>query len=146
MNEKKVTVERIFDANIQAVWRAITEKDLMKQWYFDVDDFRPEVGFKFRFPGQGHKGEEYMHICEVTEVIPSKRLQYSWTYENHEGYSLVTFELSEQDNGQTKLVLTHTGLESFPNNNPDFAKESFNEGWNYLVNISLKDFMAKNSN
>lgn len=146
MNEKTVIVEHIYDANIQSVWRAITEKDLMKQWYFDVDDFRPEVGFKFRFPGQGHKGEQYIHICEVTEVVPNQRLQYSWTYENHEGYSLVTFELSEQDNGQTKLVLTHTGLESFPNNNPDFAKESFNEGWNYLVNISLKDFMAKNSN
>lgn len=141
MSNKKVIVERVFDADIELVWKAITEKEIMKQWYFELDDFKPEVGFQFRFPGQGHKGEQYIHICQITEVVPNKKIQYSWTYENIEGYSLVTFELFDIENRQTKLVLTHSGLESFPQDNPDFASESFNKGWNHIINISLKEFL-----
>lgn len=98
MKNPLVIVERVFDHPIGKVWDAITDKAQLKQWYFDLDDFKPEVGFQFSFPGQGHKGEQYIHLCTITEVIPQKKLQYSWQYEGHPGYSLVTFELSEREN------------------------------------------------
>jgi uncharacterized protein YndB with AHSA1/START domain len=142
MNNEALVIEKILDAPIKKVWEAITDKDQMKQWYFDLSDFKPEKGFEFKFAGQGRKGEEYIHLCKITEVIPLKKLQYSWQYEAYPGYSLVTFELFE-DGKKTKLKLTHTGLETFPQNNPDFALESFTGGWKELITTLLSEFLTK---
>ena len=141
MEQKNVIVERIYDFPIKKVWEAITDKDQMKQWYFDLPEFQLEVGFQFKFTGEGHKGEHYLHLCTITEVEPLKKLQYSWKYENHPGYSLVTFELFNMGN-KTKLRLTHSGLETFPQNNADFARKSFESGWNEIIGKMLPDYLA----
>jgi uncharacterized protein YndB with AHSA1/START domain len=145
MKNNLVIVEEIVNASIEQVWQAITEKDKMKQWYFQLEEFTATIGFEFKFSGEGHKGEKYIHICKVIEVIPNKKLQYSWTYENHKGYSLVTFELFEEKNS-TRVKLTHEGLETFPQGNPDFAIESFTEGWRAIIGISLKQFVEIKNN
>ena len=135
-------IERTYNAPVEKVWKAITDKDQMKEWYFDLEEFTPEVGFEFTFVGKGHKGEQYIHRCKILEVIPQKKLTHTWTYENHPGYSTVTFELFSEG-AQTRVKLTHTGLESFPKNNPDFAKESFAEGWTELIGKLLRQYVEK---
>lgn len=140
VNNEPVVVERILDAPVATVWKAITDKQQMKEWYFDLDEFELREGFEFRFAGQGHKGEQYMHICTLTEIIPEQRLQYSWQYEKLPGFSVVTFDLTALD-GRTKLKLTHHGLETFPKDNADFARSSFNEGWNHIIGASLEDYL-----
>lgn len=135
-----VIVEQTVNAPAAKVWKALTDKDQMKQWYFDLSDFRPEVGFEFSFPGQGHKGEQYIHLCRITEVIPNKKLQYSWKYQDYTGDSLVTFELFEE-NDKTRVRVTHDGLETFPQQTADFARESFNAGWTELIGKSLPKFV-----
>ena len=135
-----IRMERIYNAKVKKVWQAITDNNQMKQWYFDIAEFKPEVGFEFQFTGEGKDGEKYIHLCKVVEVIKEKKLTYSWRYDGFEGNSMVTFELSAEGE-ETKLKLTHTGLETFPANNPDFAKESFTEGWNYITGTSLKQFV-----
>jgi len=142
MEEKNVVVEHTYEVPVQKVWDALTNKDQLKQWYFDLDEFKPEVGFRFTFKGQGHKGEQYIHVCTILEIVPFKKLQYSWEYEGYLGYSLVTFELFEKGSA-TKLRLTHSGLESFANNNPDFAQNSFMEGWNIIIGKMLPGFLIK---
>jgi len=49
MSDKIVQVERVFSADKALVWRAITEKELMKLWYFDLAEFKATVGFSFEF-------------------------------------------------------------------------------------------------
>lgn len=137
------TIERVYDAPVEKVWKALTDKNQMKEWYFDLAEFHPEVGFEFSFYGEGHKGEKYLHLCRITEVVPMKKLAYTWRYEGIEGLSTVSFELSDE-NGKTRLKLTHEGLETFPQNNPDFAKESFAAGWTEITGIYLKNFVSKN--
>ena len=44
----------------------------MKNWYFDLPEFKAELGFEFRFYGEGRNGEKYLHICTITEVYPGK--------------------------------------------------------------------------
>lgn len=139
MNDPFV-IENIYEAPASKVWHALTDKDAMKQWYFNLEAFRPEPEFKFEFYGEGRKGEKYLHKCKITEVIPEKKLSYSWTYEGYEGYSAVTWELFP-DGKQTRVKLTHAGLETFPQNNADFAKESFAAGWTSLTGTSLKKFL-----
>jgi uncharacterized protein YndB with AHSA1/START domain len=142
MRAKVLIVERIFNASKKAVWRALTEKDLMKQWYFNLKEFKAELGFQFEFTGGPENGVQYKHVCEITEVIPEQKLSYSWKYEGYTGISHVSFELFEENN-TTKLTLTHSGIESFPVEITDFAYSNFEEGWNHIINTSLKDFLEK---
>ncbi len=142
--ETPITVERVYNAPVEKVWKALTDSEQMKQWYFDIPGFKPEVGFEFEFTGEGKTGEKFVHLCRVTEALKNKKLQHSWRYEGYEGNSLVTWELSDE-NGKTRVKLTHEGLETFPKTaNDDFAKANFTEGWNHITGISLKEFLGKN--
>lgn len=132
-------IERIFNAPIQSVWSAITEKEQMKQWYFDLHEFKPEVGFEFSFTG-GTEEKSYLHLCKITEVIPGRKLTHSWQYDGYEGNSFVTFELFEEG-AHTRLKLTHAGLESFPQSNPDFARKNFEAGWTDILGTYLKNYL-----
>jgi len=142
MNNEPIIIERLFDAPVSKVWHAITDKNKMKQWYFDLADFKPEIGFKFRFTGGPSPDKQYLHLCEITEAIPGKKLAYSWRYEGYAGESFVTFELYPKDD-KTLLKLIHTGIQTFPEENTDFAIGNFAEGWNQIVNTSLREYLEK---
>ena len=94
-NPKPLVKEVLIDAAVSKVWEAITDKAAMKQWYFDLTAFKPEIGFEFQCEG-GKDDKPYLHICKITEVIPNKKLCYSWRYDGYPGSSHVTFELFEE--------------------------------------------------
>ena len=133
-----VVIERTFSAPPERIWKALTDAEEMRRWYFDMKEFKPEVGFEFEFTVE-HEGMKYHHLCKITEVIPQKKLVYTWRYKGHEGNSLVTFELFA-DGDKTRLKLTHEGLETFPKT-PSFARRSFMEGWTQIIGSSLKEFV-----
>lgn len=137
---ESIIIERVFATSADALWRALTDRDEMKQWYVDLPEFKAEVGFKFTFNGGPSQERQYLHRCEVTEVAPSRKLSYSWRYEGYAGNSLVSFEITPQ--GQKILLrLTHTGVETFPKDNPDLAKHNFEAGWNAIINHSLLGYV-----
>ena len=140
MAKEPLVIERTFNTPVDKVWSAISNKEEMKTWYFDLAAFRPEVGFDFQFEG-GPDDKKYLHLCKVTEAIPNKKLTYSWRYDGYEGNSFVTFELFPEGE-RTRLRLTHSGLETFPAN-PDFAKENFVGGWDHIIGKSLPDYLEK---
>ena len=141
MEAKPLIVERSYNAPIAKVWRAITDKDQMKEWYFELEDFKAEKGFKFQFTG-GDENEKYLHECEVTFADPPNKLSYSWTYPEHnDGYSVVTWELFKEGENATRLKLTHEGLDSFPKDSPNFAVTSFTQGWNFIIGESLRKYL-----
>ena len=109
--EKPIVKEITVNASLSKVWKAITDKDEMKKWYFDLKEFKPEVGFEFRFMGGPSKDRQYLHICEIIEVEENNKLKYSWRYDGYPGKSFVTFELFEEGK-KTKIKLTHEGLET----------------------------------
>lgn len=137
-----VVVERTYNASASKVWSALTNRDEMQAWYFELEDFQPEVGFEFSFTGTTEDNRPYLHLCKITEVIPEKRLSYTWKYDGLEGNSLVTFELFPEGKN-TRVRLTHSGLETFPANNPDMAPGNFFAGWTSILNESLKNYLDK---
>lgn len=139
---KPLIIERLIDAPTTRVWQALTDKQELKQWLPFMADFQPEVGHELRFQLGRDAEHQYEHVCKVTEVIEGKKLVYGWRYEGYPGDSLVSFELFA-DGDKTKLVLTHTILQPFPADNPDFAMSSFSEGWNYTAD-GLADYVKKN--
>jgi uncharacterized protein YndB with AHSA1/START domain len=140
METKPLIVERTYNAPVEKVWDAITDSTKMKSWYFDIDGFKPEVGTKFSFYAECDN-VQYLHLCEVTEAEPQKKLTYSWKYADYPGESYVIWELFPED-GKTRLVLTHRGLETFPDHK-DFTRNSFTEGWTYFLDTALNDFLEK---
>lgn len=141
MHTTPFIIERLIQAPVEKVWQALTDKEQMKQWYFSLDEFRAEPGFTFSFYGQGQKGEQYLHLCKMLVAEPLRKLSYSWQYKDYEGYSVVTFELLPEGNS-TRVRLTHEGLETFPQHNPDFARGSFEQGWTELIGKYLPQYVA----
>jgi uncharacterized protein YndB with AHSA1/START domain len=131
-------VERTFNAPVERVWKAISTREEIGEWSFDMKKFKAEIGFKFEFYA-GKDDVKYLHRCQVTEVIPHKKLAYTWRYEGHPGNSLVTIELFAEGK-KTHLKLTHTGLETFPQT-ADFKRSNFVAGWNMLLGTHLKKFV-----
>lgn len=140
MNTEPFVIERIYKAPISNVWAAITDVNKMADWYFKLADFKPVVGFEFEFTG-GDGTKEFLHKCKVTAVVDGSKITHSWTYDGYEGYSEVTWELFPEGDG-TRLKLTHTGLETFPNI-PSFKRENFVAGWTHITGISLKEYLEK---
>jgi uncharacterized protein YndB with AHSA1/START domain len=135
-----IVKEVVLDAPPSRVWKALTDKNEMKQWYFDLEAFEPKVGFEFQFAVE-HAGRNWVHLCRVTEVIPNKKLSYTWRYEGIPGNSLLTFELIPEGD-KTRLKLTHAGLETFPTDVPGLAVENFNTGWEHFIK-AIKQYIDK---
>lgn len=142
MDKKVVVLERIYEAPINEVWEAITNKDQMRQWYFAIDDFKAEVGFEFQFSAEGN-GKTFVHKCKVVEANPVSKVAYTWSYEGLPGRSLVTFELFSESKDRTRLKLTHSGLDTFAGAGPEFLPESFNAGWTSILGDSLRKFVEE---
>ena len=145
MENQAILIEQVLDAPVSLVWKAISDKKEMKKWYFDLAEFKPDLGFKFQFMGGPSPEKQYLHLCEILEALPKRKLSYSWRYDGYEGNSIVCFELFAQGN-KTLLKLSHTGIKSFPKDQPDFDISNFNEGWTYLINTALKEYLKKNFN
>ncbi len=141
---RPIVVEETYAVGAAVLWRAITETEAMRQWFFEpLESFRPEVGFETKFVVQS-QGKDWLHLWKVREVVPFQRLAYTFNYAGYEGDALVTWVLSECP-GSTKLTLTHTGIETFPQDEPAFAREMGVAGWTYFLTDSLKKFLELDS-
>lgn len=132
--------EVLLNAPVASVWKAITDKNEMKNWYFDLPDFVPTVGSKFQFYGE-NEGRKFLHLCEVKEVVLNKKISYTWMYEGQNIETLVSFELFPEGE-QTRLRLTHEGIEKLPQDR-DFARSNFELGWTEIIQKSLKEYLEK---
>ncbi len=137
---KSVIKEYCYLTTPEKIWKALTVKEEMKIWYFDLEAFQAEVGFEFRFWG-GTEERKYLHICKITEVVYAKKLCYTWSYNGIPGETNLCFEIESPADGTTKLKLSHTGFETFPTDNTDLGPKNFDEGWTYILGTSLKNYL-----
>ena len=140
VTDKPVIVEETFDASVNEVWDAITRADRMREWFFDnIPNFKPEVGFETRFSVRS--GDRvFPHRWHVQEVVPQQILRYGWKYDGYAGDASVVFVLSKAGPG-TKLELILTVLEDFPDDIPEFKRESCVAGWEYFIGERLKAYL-----
>jgi uncharacterized protein YndB with AHSA1/START domain len=124
---------RQIKASPAKVWAAITQPDLMIQWWgpdagptLSVEaDVRP--GGRFSVVFRLLDGQEHNPTGIYREVVPEKKLVFTWDLPGApEPQSLVTFRL-EPSAGGTELTLVHEHL-------PDEeARKSHEAGWNGLL-------------
>lgn len=132
---EKIIKHKIFFAHPpEAVWDYLTKPELMELWLMK-NDFQPIVGFDFQFrtnpiPALDFDGIFY---CRVLEIIPFKKLSYSWKSGPGGGEitldSVVVWKLQPTEKG-TELFLEHSGFERIENLN---FYNGLTDGW--LKNI-----------
>ena len=137
-----IKIEILLNANVEDVWAAITNLDEMKHWYFEnIPAFKAEVGFTTLFNIESN-GKSFTHIWEITEVKAKKEIKYNWSYKEYQGIGSVSFQLASQGE-KTLLILTNEGLESFPQNIPEFTRESCIAGWEFFIKENLPKYLEK---
>jgi uncharacterized protein YndB with AHSA1/START domain len=112
--EKSIQHTFFYSHKPETVWEYLTKPELMELWLMK-NDFQPIVGLDFQFrtspiPGLNFDGIFY---CKVLEIVPFKRLSYSWKSGPGDGKitleSIVVWKLQPTDKG-TELHLEHTGF------------------------------------
>ena len=141
MNQE-VKIQQEFRVSDKELWKAITDKEVMKNWYFDLEEFKPEVGFEFEFWGESET-RKYLHFCKITEVKKGKRICYTWKYDQIPGSTLVCFEINPLPKNRSELILRHSGFETFPPEMNELKAENFEIGWTQIIKTSLKNFLEK---
>jgi uncharacterized protein YndB with AHSA1/START domain len=95
-----IHVDQFLPTPPAAVWRALTEPELLARWWA-AGDIRPVVGHRFTLD-MGGWGQV---PCEVLDVDPERRLAFSFT----PAWTL-TWRLEPEGTG-TRLFLDHSGLD-----------------------------------
>jgi uncharacterized protein YndB with AHSA1/START domain len=126
------------------VWRALTDSELLAAWLMP-NDFRAEVGHRFTFRSQPTPGWDGVVYCEVLDIVPERRLVYSWRGGSHDltGYgeqldTIVTWTLVSTLAGGTKLLLEHAGFDA-----ESFAFKAMGQGWRGKIALRMSEVMAR---
>ena len=107
----EITMTRLFDAPRHLVFEAMTKPEHIRRWWGILDDgysvpvcdIDLRVGGKWRFVGQGPKGQAPDFYGEYREIAPPDRLVYTEIFAPFpDVVSVVTATLTEE-NGKTRL-------------------------------------------
>ncbi len=131
--EKRVTL----NAPVSKVWEAITDPQELEKWMLMTTTFKAEKGTAFTFKTDPTEQWDGIFNCEVREVIPNRKLVFTWDTGFINAETIVTIELTERGN-QTDLVLIHSGWEKMAANQEE-TKKSHSEGWDVRVYQKLKE-------
>ena len=147
-----IRLERTLDAPVEKVWRYLTEAELRSQWFMGGSDATPGGEFELlndhdnlsdddvSYPESyaPYKGKTWKE--RVLRFEPPRLLET--TFQSGKN-GVVTFELLPEGE-RTRLVLTHSGIES------GTGAQDFGSGWNSHMTVlqerlagrSVRDFWA----
>ena len=146
-----LVIERVFAAPVEQVWKYWSDPELYKQWWGPKQFTCPAVEMDFRVggkvlgcmrgaPAEGVPAQDFWSIGTYKEIIPLKKIVVTDSFADEKGNvvpsthygmegmpleMLVTIEFEEQD-GKTKMTLTHSGLGDIP----EQIKKDMDQGWN----------------
>ncbi len=144
-NTLSFSIDRVFDAPVELVWKAHTEAEHLAKWWGPKNfkttvvslDFRP--GGIFHYSMQTPGGEMFGKFV-YREIVPNERLVYVISFADAEGNTvrapfdpnwplenLATVTFSAED-GKTRLI-----IEGEPVNPTEAEKESFKNGRGGMV-------------
>jgi len=142
ITDSPITVEYQFNNSLLEVWRAITNLEEMKQWFFeDIPSFKAEAGFETSFIVHS-EARTFTHLWKITSVTELKQITYSWRYKEYPGDSFLTFKLVQENEGVMLQVRVDI-IADFPDNIPEFDLESCRQGWHYFIGNRLKGYLRK---
>ncbi len=108
--KQEIVITRIFDAPRELVFRAITDPNLIPQWWgpkglttvVDRMDVRP--GGVWRFAQRDAGGNEFAFHGVYHAIVSPERLVSTFEFEGTPGHVLLETETFEEQDGKTKLT------------------------------------------
>lgn len=125
-----LTVKRIIQADRETVFKALTDGNIMQEWFFAGEGWGATVkndakkGGNYRIDMHG-ENDTYWHEGTYKEIIPNEKLVFTWNSKAVQD-TLVTITLTEVDGG-TEVRLKH---EFMPN---EEMKKNHTEGWTAIL-------------
>ena len=108
-SEREMHIERVFDAPRERVWRALTEPELLAQWWgrghpLDVETWELRAGGHWRFVEHAG-GESHGFEGRFREVTPTTRIVQSFEWDGMPARASVqTMTLVDLGDGRTRLL------------------------------------------
>jgi uncharacterized protein YndB with AHSA1/START domain len=136
-----IRLERLLDAPVETVWRYLTEADLRREWFMggtdataggefdlvvDHDNLSDDKDVPYPESYAKYKGAVWNE--KVSRFEPPRLLET--TFQGGKN-GAVTYELFPEG-GKTRLVLTHSGIES------GTGAQDFGTGWNSHLTVLQK--------
>ncbi len=126
---RQIIKEIVIAAPAAKVWEHITEPRKLAGWLMP-NNFEPRVGKAFSMTCS----DEGTVDCVVKEVVPGRKLVYSFRSEVIPVETLVTITLAQEGDG-TRLTLVHSGWDALPPDQQGVA-DNFEGGWGgFLENL-----------
>ena len=138
-------IKRFINAPRDRVYAAWTDPVQLKEWWGPkavrtltiVADIR--TGGKYRWDLVNQEGEKMSCFGEYKELIPGKRVVFTWKWDDDEAWedydSIVSVDFSDRDGG-TELTLTHVKLPS------EESRDRHNQGWGMVLD-RLEEYVSK---
>jgi uncharacterized protein YndB with AHSA1/START domain len=150
MEESTLHIERVFNAPKERVWQAFTDAEKIKQWWGPANFSAPlaevdfTVGGRYFYcmrgaPAPGMPVQDFYSTGVFKEIVPMQKIVATDNFADKDGNvvdpasvgmpgtwsdtMLVTFLFEELPEGNTKVMITHTG-------HPIEMKENATMGWN----------------
>jgi uncharacterized protein YndB with AHSA1/START domain len=152
VNKEKLesTMERVFDAPRELLWKAHTDKDLMAKWWgpraYEVNvetfDAKPGGTWRITHTGKDEKGQEasYAFYGDFLEMKEPESITWTFNFEpigpGHEITETVTF--TDMGDGKTKLsTLSHyKSIEDLEGMLQSGMESGANETWDRLEELA----------
>lgn len=141
---KSFQIEKTYNAPIALIWQAITDRAMMKEWYFNFgEDFKLEPGAVFEWTAGDTENKQWLHRGKMLEIIPSEKLVHTWEYPGYSGTSTLSWHLLKVDEATTKITLVHEFTIPFDSSVAALKTANFEMGWTHIIHISLEEYLTK---
>jgi uncharacterized protein YndB with AHSA1/START domain len=149
-----LVIERLFDAPREKVWKAWTDPELLKRWWGPEGFTAPFIQLDLRVGGKclycmrSPDGKDYWSTGTFREIVPPSRFVVTDSFADEHGnvvpatyYGmssefprelLITVTLEDQG-GQTKMTLVHTGMPG--GEDRDMAKAGWSQSFDKLAAV-----------
>jgi uncharacterized protein YndB with AHSA1/START domain len=133
-DDKTVRIVRTFQAPAEAVFGAWTNEEVIRRWWqaeHHWETSEAEIDLRvggvvrvvMRDPG---KDVEYGGGGRYTEIVPPRRLAFTWIWDGDTRRTLIEIDFEETD-GVTTVTFTHSGLWD------EEAVRSHEGGWSRIL-------------
>ena len=128
--ETSLEIKRTFPVPREEVFKAWTEPQALKQWFFPSDGVHTSdveldlrVGGNYRIVMKSQTGEQYVAVGTYREVQFPEKLVFTWSFEGTGmGETVVTLDFHDRG-GSTELILKHRFFAS------QDERDRHNMGW-----------------
>jgi uncharacterized protein YndB with AHSA1/START domain len=127
-----ITEIHVFNAPAPVVYEALTRPEHIKDWYgprrlsVPVAEMDVRVGGAYHFVNRDAEGNDFGFHGVYREVVPDRRLVYTWVYEAEPDIEAVTTAELDEHDGKTKL--TTTTVFPTPEDRDGYLAEDATEG------------------